>query len=217
MTSKTALLVLLFGFIVATAGCESADGDAAVVATSAESIKPLLPGMAAPAFEIRGADAAAYRFAAGPRDKPVIVTFFRGTWCPYCSRHLWKMREAEQTLLDLGYEMVFISADRPEKLAAILEEKDLRYTLLSDNDLTAARAFGVAFQVDDAYLDKLAEHDIDIEEASGRRHHWLPVPSNFIIGTDGIIDFQYANPNYTKRVDPRVLIAAAQAALDEDA
>lgn len=186
------------------------------VATDPTEVMPLLPGMAAPAFTIRSADGSPYSFPAGPRDKPVIVTFYRGSWCPYCSRYLWRMREAEQTLLDLGYELLFISADRPEILAPFLEEKGLRYALLSDNDLIAARTFGIAFRVTDDYHRKLLEHDIDIEDASGRTHHWLPVPAVFLIGTDGIIDFQYLNPDYKVRVHPDVLLAAARAALEQD-
>lgn len=124
------------------------------------------------------------------------------------------MRKVEQTLLDLGYELIFVSADKPGILAPYLAEKGLSYTLLSDNDLIAARAFGIAFQVDDDYLDKLSEHDIDLEEASGRSHHWLPVPATFVIGSDGIIDFQYVNPDYKVRVAPEVLVAAARAGLE---
>lgn len=189
----------------------------ASIAVSAEQVRPLLPGMAAPEFEIRAADGSRYGFASGPRSKPVVITFFRGTWCPYCNRHLWELREAEQALLDMGYELIFISADRPQKLAPYLDEKGLRYTLLSDNDLVAARAFGIAFQVGDDYLSKLEKHDIDIEEASGRTHHWLPVPATFIIGADGVIDFQYVNPDYKVRVNPDVLVTAARTSLGDAA
>ena len=185
------------------------------VAPDAAAVRPLLPGMAAPAFESRDAAGDVWRFEAGVRAKPAIITFYRGSWCPYCNRYLWEMRDAERVLLDMGYDLVFISADRPEVLAPYLEEKELAYQLLSDNDLVAARAFGVAFQVGDDYLAKLAEHDIDIEAASGRTHHWLPVPATFVIGTDGVIDFQYVNPDYKVRVDPEVLIAAARAGLSD--
>ena len=61
---------------------------------------------------------------------------------------------------------------------------------------------------------KLLEYGHDIEEASGETHHMLPVPATFIIGRDGIIQFQYANPNYKVRLTPEVLLAAAQAALE---
>lgn len=207
---KLILITVATAFVC---GCANPEAVTAV-AQDASSVRPLLPGMPAPAFEIRDAAGQPWHFETGPRTNPVIVTFYRGTWCPYCNRYLWQMREAERELLAMGYELLFISADRPEILAPYLEEKELAYELLSDNDLIAARAFGIAFEVSDEYLAKLAEHDIDIEAASGRSHHWLPVPATFIIGTDGIIDFQYVNPDYKVRVDPRVLIAAARAGLE---
>lgn len=224
---------LIFLTIILTTACTVADEEAASnsdavepgsididtfrarIAADASEVMPLLAGMPAPEFTIRQPDGSSYTFAGGPRDRPVIVTFYRGGWCPYCNRYLWKMREAEQTLLDLGYEMVFISADRPEKLKAILDETELSYTLLSDNDLVAARAFGIAFRVTDEYFGKLLEHDIDIEDASGRDHHALPVPAVFVIGTDGVIDFQYLNPDYKVRVNPDVLVAAARVAVTD--
>ncbi|MDH3588724.1 MAG: AhpC/TSA family protein [Gammaproteobacteria bacterium] len=185
------------------------------IAADPSDVMPLLAGMPAPEFRVHQADGSVYTFAAGARKKPVIVTFYRGGWCPYCNRFLWDLREAEQILLDLGYELIFISADRTEKLAPFLEEKALSYALLSDNDLVAARAFGIAFRVTDDYFRRLLEHDIDIEDASGRTHHALPVPATFIIGTDGIIDFQYLNPDYKIRVHPDVLVAAARTSLEE--
>ena len=185
------------------------------IADDPGEIMPLLPGMPAPGFTLARADGTPYVFAAGARDKPLVVTFYRGGWCPYCSAFLWKMREAEQVLLDLGYDLVFISADRVEKLSPSLEEGEISYTLLSDNDLVAARAFGIAFRVTDEYFEKLMAHDIDIEEASGRTHRSLPVPATFVIGTDGIIDFQYLNPDYKVRVHPDVLVAAARTGLQD--
>ena len=185
------------------------------IAADPGEVMPLLPGMPAPAFSVTHADGSRYEFSTGPRDKPLVITFYRGGWCPYCRAFLWKMREAEQALLDLGYELVFISADRVEELAPALEEKELSYTLLSDNDLVAARAFGIAFRVTDEYFNRLLDNDIDLEQASGRTHHALPVPATFVIGTDGVIDFLYLNPDYKARVHPDVLVAAARTSLQD--
>ncbi len=215
----------LVGLILAAVlpGCGSGPGDVDVdafrgrIAGDATEVMPLLAGMPAPQFTVRQADGSEFTFAAGPREKPAVITFYRGGWCPYCSRYMMDFRSAEQALLDLGYELLFISADRHEKLAAAVDQGDLEYTLLSDNDLIAARAFGLAFRVSDEYFNKLIEHDIDIIEASGREHRSLPVPAAYVVGTDGIIDFAYVNPDYRTRVDPGVLVEAARSALGRTA
>ncbi len=80
--------------------------------------------------------------------------------------------------------------------------------------MQAAAAFGVAFRVDDAMFDKLKGYGIDLEADSGEDHHQLPVPSVFLIGNRGRIEFQYVNPNYKVRLAPEVLLAAARAAAE---
>ena len=106
-----------------------------------------------------------------------------------------------------------ISPDRPENLRASVKQNELAYVLLSDSKMTAARAFGVAYKVDDETLKLLAKFDIDLEQASGEAHHELPVPSVFLIGSSGKIDFEYVNADYKVRLDPDVLLAAAKSAI----
>ncbi len=123
-----------------------------------------------------------------------------------------QLQKIESQLTELGYQILAINADRPEKLAEAAEKNSLTYTLLSDSQLIAARAFGVAFRVDDDMFGKLKGFGIDLEEASGETHHGLPVPAVFVVDTDGKIHFQYANPDYKVRVDTEVLLSAARAA-----
>jgi len=184
------------------------------VPTDPFEVRPLLPGMQAPSFELKKADGTPYKFD-GTADKPMVLTFYRGGWCPYCNLHLAQMREAEPTLLEMGYEVVFISPDRPELLYDSLKEEGINYTLLSDSEMAAAKAFGIAFEVDAGTLKKYKEYGIDLAKASGEQHHLLPVPAVFLIGTDGVIQFQYVNPNYKVRLHPDVLLAAATVALPE--
>ena len=76
--------------------------------------------------------------------------------------------------------------------------------------MDAAKAFGVAFKVDDGMLTKYKGFGIDLEAASGEKHHYLPVPSVFLIGTDGVIKFRYFNPDYKVRLSSEELLAAAR-------
>jgi peroxiredoxin len=119
----------------------------------------------------------------------------------------------EARLRELGYRIIAISPDRLEKVSESIDKHNMTYTLLSDSSMAAAKAFGIAFEVDKPMLEKLATYNIDIEDASGKEHHLLPVPSVFLVGKDGIIDFVYANPDYKTRLAPEVLLAAAKAAL----
>ena len=71
------------------------------------------------------------------------------------------------------------------------------------------------YESDDDTYERYIGYDINLEEASGETHHVLPAPSTFIIGTNGIINFQYTNPDYKVRLHPDVLLAAARAYVNE--
>ena len=82
---------------------------------------------------------------------------------------------------------------------------------MGESSLQATRAFGLAFQVEDELFEKYLTFNIDLEKASGKTHHVLPAPATYIIGTDGVINFAYINPDYKVRLHPDVLLAAAKA------
>ncbi len=76
--------------------------------------------------------------------------------------------------------------------------------------MNAAKAFRVAYKVDEATLKQLRDYKIDIEEASGEKHHLLPVPAVFIVATDGLVQFEYVNPDYKVRIHADLLVAAVR-------
>ena len=118
-----------------------------------------------------------------------------------------RLQQAEEALVALGYQILAVSPDDAEHLAESADEHKLRYQLLSDADMEAAKAFGVAYRLTGEILDNYGE---TVEEASGRTHHLLPVPAVFVVGTEGMIRFQYVNPDYRVRLHPEVLLAVAR-------
>ena len=81
--------------------------------------------------------------------------------------------------------------------------------------MIASRAFGVAYRVDDATIERYRGFGIDLEAASGESHFQLPVPSVFLVDTGGKVLFRYYNPDYKIRIDPDALLAAAREASSE--
>lgn len=180
----------------------------------ADQVRPLLPGMSAPTVEFLDVDGTTVALNPDALERPVVLTFYRGGWCPYCNLHLAELRTAETELTELGFDVWFASPDRPELLAEG-ETAGLGYRLLSDAGLDAAQAFGIAFRVAPDLLDKMAASGMDVRARSGREHGALPAPATFIIGTDGVIQFVYVNPDYTVRLAPEVLLAAARSYASE--
>jgi peroxiredoxin len=121
--------------------------------------------------------------------------------------------QIEPKLLEMGYQILAVSADSPEYLSQSKQKHEMGYTLLSDHSMKGAMALGLAWQVNADDLKMFKEYGIDLEKASGEKHHILPVPADYIVGTDGKIAFAYVNPDYKIRVPATVLLEAARVAL----
>ncbi len=146
-------------------------------------------------------------------EQPTILIFYRGGWCPYCSRHMAELQKIEGQIVEMGYQILAISVDRPEVLRETLTDQELTYTLLSDSPADAMKAFGVAYRVDDNTVARYKSIGIDFEKNTGYDHHILPAPAVFILDQEGTVKFQYVNPDYKQRINGDVLLTAAKAYL----
>jgi peroxiredoxin len=178
-------------------------------AANAESARPLQVGDRAPDFIATHADGTSYAFSASGLKHPYVLIFYRGGWCPYCNAQLADLHTVEPNLRAAGFEVVFLSSDRPELLYSSLKDQKVPYTLLSDPGLQAAQAFHIAFHVSDEIYAAELKWGVDLEKTTGTKAHALPVPSVFIIDTSGIIRFVYSNPDYRTRLSAQELSKAA--------
>lgn len=184
----------------------------------ANEVNPVEVGSTAPDVILAGSDNTTVSLHALAAKNPIVLIFYRGGWCPYCRTHLMELAQVEAELMELGFQIIAVSPDSPESLNAMLSaaDQDPVYALYSDATAAAAKAFGLAFQVDADTYEKLLGYGIDLEAASGEDHHLLPVPAVFLIGHDGKIRFRYFNPDYKARISGEELLAAARAAAKTD-
>ena len=187
---------------------------AAEIFDAAEQVRPVLPGMQAPEFRLVDVDSEAFEVDPASLEKPVVLTFYRGGWCPYCNMHLAELRRTEAELNEMGFDVWFVSPDKPELLSQG-KDSEFGYRLFSDPEMNAAQAFGIAFRLDDETFERYAGFGNNLNQRSGGDHQALPAPATFIIGTDGKVQFGYVNPDYSVRLAPEVLLAAARAYVDE--
>lgn len=180
-------------------------------AQSAEEVTPALTGTTVPNITLNTVEGDSVELLQLVKDKPAVLIFYRGGWCPFCNRHMAQLQEAHAQLTNLGYNVLAISPDKPEYLQASKQEKELSYTLLSDSDMEGSMAFGLAFKVDSTTVARYKKNGIDLEKRSGYDHHLLPVPAVYLVNPDGLITFQYVNPDYKTRIKSEVLLAAAKA------
>jgi peroxiredoxin len=173
----------------------------AQIAERAEDISPLLIGENIPNTQLIASDGSRHSVLNILSRKPTVILFYRGGWCPYCNAHLSDVREAEEQIIELGYQIIAISPDSPENLVHTGEKNELNYELFSDADGTFMKAMGVAFMAKERNLEKLMRY------SDGANTGFLPVPSVFITNTSGMILFEYINPSYKTRMSSRLLLA----------
>ena len=179
-------------------------------ATEPTAVNPVLTGTKIPEVMVKNMEGHNVDLYELISQKPTVLIFYRGGWCPYCNKHMAQLQQAEKKLVEMGYQILAISPDQPKYLKQSMGKHDLDYTLLSDSPMEAAKAFGLAFKLDDATLERYKEYDLDLAERSGYNHHLLPVPAVFLVDTSGMIHFQYVNPDYKTRINSNVLLTAAE-------
>jgi peroxiredoxin len=172
--------------------------------TVAEDISPLLVGETFPDEGTTDLNHKAISIHSLAAEKPSIVVFYRGGWCPYCNRHLAALGKAEQKILDLGYQIIAISPDAPTELKKTMDKNELSYQLLSDGKGTLAKAAGLAFQAPERYGERLSKY------SDGANKGYLPVPAVFVLNKDAEILFEYISPNYKQRLSSEVLLAVLE-------
>jgi len=180
---------------------------------AADTPRPLVVGDAIPDVTLRTEEDREVNLHKLVGAKPTVLIFYRGGWCPFCTRHLSDLVGIEKDLETAGAQLLAISMDQPSKLRETPQRDKLGYRLLSDSDANAAKAFGIVFQVEDALVKKYKDaYRIDLEAASGRTHHLLPHPAVFVADTDGRIRFAHVNPDYKVRLEPAKILEAAKPA-----
>ncbi len=144
------------------------------------------------------------------QEKPTVVIFYRGAWCGYCTKHLAELNDIKNQVEGLGYQLFGVTPDQPSKLIESSKKSDSEIVVYSDSNLATIQAFGLDWKVDDALFTKYKnEYKLDLEAWSGTDHHSLPVPAVYVI-KDGIIQFQYVNPNHSIRLKGATLLAVLE-------
>lgn len=141
------------------------------------------------------------------KEDKVILVFYRGGWCPYCTRHLSVLGQVKEEIDALGYSLYGVTPDQFDSLGVSQVRSQSGYQIFSDSKAELITAFGLGWKVDDKnYVKYRDQYGMDTEEWSGEKHHILPVPAVYVIDK-GVVQFNYVNPNYSTRLKPQTLLA----------
>ncbi|MGL5114600.1 MAG: peroxiredoxin-like family protein [Beijerinckiaceae bacterium] len=143
--------------------------------------------------------------------KPVILTFYRGGWCPYCNLELRAYQAILQKIHAEGAELVAVSPELPDHSLTTTEKNDVSFTVLSDIGGGLASALGIRFKLSDAVRPFYEKAGHALPERNGDGGWSLPMPATFVIQRGGRIAEALIEPDYRKRLDPQDALAALHA------
>ena len=188
------LLLITLLFI----GCS----DQQAIPLVAEHISPILIGETLPNGNFQNVEGEYIQLKAILEEKPTILVFYRGGWCPYCNVQLSGLVEIEEDIIELGYQIVAISPDDYKNLQSTIENNSTKYKLLSDPNGEFIQEIGIAFKTSSS----LKEYIIG-KGQKGETSSVMPAPTVMIVDKKGVIKFEYINPNYKERIGGDMLLS----------
>ncbi|MDU0356187.1 peroxiredoxin-like family protein [Paraglaciecola aquimarina] len=140
---------------------------------------------------------------------PVVLTFYRGSWCPYCNLQLRALQATLAEIHALGAELVAISPEVPDDSLSKREIHDLGFEVLSDQSASIAQQYGVAWQVPEVLLEHMrVDRKLDLNAINNGNGNILPIPATFVINQDGIVTWRYVDVDYRTRSEPSDVVEA---------
>jgi peroxiredoxin len=137
---------------------------------------------------------------------PLVISFYRGVWCPYCNLELQALQAALPEMTARGASLVAISPQTAANSRKSQRDNRLEFPILSDVRSEVAHAFGIRFALPD-YLAKLySDFGNNLPVVNDDPAWVLPMPARYVIATDGTIAYSEVNPDYTQRPDPSELL-----------
>src|SRR5262249_20383079 len=137
---------------------------------------------------------------------PLVLSFYRGVWCPYCNLELQALQAALPEITARGASLIAISPQTAPNSRKSQRDNKLAFPILSDVRSEVANAFGLRFSLADYLAEVYKSFGNNLPVINDDPAWVLPMPARYVIGTDGIIAYSEVNPDYTQRPDPSELL-----------
>ncbi len=168
--------------------------------------RSLQVGQAAPKFALPNAHGQTVTLTDLLASGPVVVTFYRGAWCPFCNIALRAYQGILPEIQSLGTSFVAISPQTPDNSLTQTEKEHLGYEVLSDAGNAVARQFGIVYKLGDAMTQVSARFGLDLSKVNGDDSRELPLPGTFIIDQSGTIRFAQVFTDHAQRTEPSAIL-----------
>ncbi len=175
-------------------------------------------GETAPEFSLPNAFGETVTLSNQLRQGPVVLTFYRGAWCPYCNLQMKTLHQSVAQFERYGAQVIAITPQKPDKSAAQVKKDAYPFEILSDLDSAVMQAYRLYFELPPDLIDVYKRNfKLDLTEFNGPGRNVLPVPGTFVLDRQGIVRAAFATTDYKERMEPAAIIAALAELRDERA
>ncbi|MHA6769636.1 peroxiredoxin-like family protein [Sphingobium ummariense] len=174
--------------------------------------KALKAGDRLPEFTLSDPDGKTISSADLLSQGPLVISFYRGVWCPYCNMELQALQETLPQFEALGAKLIAISPQNPVNSRKSMRQNNLTFPILSDPHNDVAAAFGLRFEMQDYLVELYKSLKNDLPAFNGDDSWTLPMPARYVVGRDGVILYAEVNPDYTRRPEPEDMLPALRLA-----
>lgn len=184
----------------------------AELVASGAAQRALRAGDVAHAFHLPDADGRVVSSADLLAKGPLVVSFYRGVWCPYCNMELQALKATLGAYQEAGASLVAISPQTAPNSRKSMRQNKLDFPILSDAHGDVAAAFGLRFALPDYLVELYKQLKNDLPAFNADPSWTLPMPARYVIAPDGVIAYAEVNPDYTRRPEPSDLLSAIRTA-----
>lgn len=142
------------------------------------------------------------------KSNKIVLTFYRGGWCPYCNLELKALQSKQAEIEAKGAKLIAISPESPDNSLSTTEKNALSFDILTDTNNEVARSLGLVYELPQNLVSLYNEFGIDLEQSQGMQSNELPIAATYIVNQDGSIDYDFIEEDYKLRAEPAAVVAA---------
>ena len=163
-------------------------------------------GDAAPDFDLPELGGGHVHLSDALRDGPVVISFYRGAWCPYCNLQMQALQASLPDIEAAGGRLIAIAPETAAHAAEIRDKGNLTFPLLQDVNNAVARQYGIVFTLSDSLRPIYEAFGIDLADSQGNDAFELPLPATYIVRADGVVAHAFVDVDYTRRMEPSEIV-----------